>query len=123
MRVMVIGASTNREKYGNKSVRAFLRHGDQVFPVNPRAARHNEKIEGLTVYPTVASVPGPIDKATLYLPPALGLAAIEELAARGDVDEIWLNPGAESPAILRRARELGIEPIRACSIVAIGMEP
>jgi predicted CoA-binding protein len=120
---MVIGASTNREKFGNKAVRAFLRHGDTVFPVNSRAARHNEKIEGLDVYADIASVPGPIDKATLYLPPALGLAAIEDLAARGDVGEIWLNPGAESPAILRRARQLGIEPILACSIVAIGERP
>lgn len=122
-RVMVIGASTNREKFGNKAVRAFLRHGDEVFPVNSRAARHDEKIEGLDVYGDIASVPGPIDKASIYLPPALGLGAIEELAARGDVAEVWLNPGAESPEILRRARALGIEPIMACSIVAIGMEP
>ena len=120
---MVIGASTNREKFGNKAVRAFLRHGDEVLPVNSRAARHNETIEGLKVYPDVASVPGPIDKATLYLPPALGIAAIEDLAARGDVTEIWLNPGAESPALLKRAKELGLDPIQACSIVAIGMEP
>lgn len=123
MRVMVIGASTNRDKYGNKAVRAFLRHGDEVFPVNERAARHSELIEGLRVFPDVASVPGPIDKATLYLPPALGIGAIEAIAARGDVAEVWLNPGAESPALLRRARELGIEPIQACSIVAIGERP
>jgi len=51
------------------------------------------------------------------------LAAIEALAARCDVGEVWLNPGAESPAVLRRARELGLEPILACSIVAIGLEP
>ena len=122
-RVMVIGASTNREKFGNKAVRAFLRNGDVVLPVNGRAARHGETIEGLKVYADVASVPGPIDKATLYLPPALGLGAIEDLASRGDVREVWLNPGAESPAILRRAGELGLEVIQACSIVAIGEEP
>lgn len=122
-RVMVIGASTNREKFGNKAVRAFLRRGDIVLPVNARAALHGETIEGLPAYADIAAVPGPIDKATLYLPPALGLAAIEALAARGDVGEVWLNPGAESPAILRRAGELGLEVIQACSIVGIGMEP
>ncbi len=123
VRVMVVGASTDRSKFGNKAVRAFVRNGDQVLPVNPRAARHGERIEGLEVFPDVASVPGPIDKATIYLPPELGVAAIEALAARCDVGEVWLNPGAESPAVLRRARELGLEPILACSIVAIGLEP
>ncbi len=123
MRVMVIGASSDPSKFGNKAVRAFLRHGDEVLPVNPRAARDGAKIEGLTVFPDVASVPGPIDKASLYLPPALGIAAIEAIAARGDVAEVWLNPGAESPALLRRARELGIEPIQACSIMAVGETP
>jgi len=123
MRVMVIGASSDRSKFGNKAVRAFRRHGDEVFPVNPRAARDGAMIEGLRVFPDIASVPGPIDKATLYLPPALGIAAIEAIAARGDVAEVWLNPGAESPALIERARELGIEPIQACSIVAVGERP
>lgn len=123
MRVMVIGASADRSKFGNKAVRAFLRHGDEVFPVNPRAARHGERIEGLAVFPDVASVPGPIDRATVYLPPGLGVGAIEALAARGDVGEIWLNPGADGAEVVRRARELGVEVIRACSIVAIGEHP
>lgn len=123
MRVMVIGASSDRSKYGNKAVRAFVRKGDEVLPVNPRAARDGALIEGLRVFPDVASVPGPIDKATIYLPPALGIGAIEAIAARGDVGEVWLNPGAESPALLRRARELGIDPIQACSILAIGERP
>ncbi len=116
MRVMVIGASADRAKFGNRSVRAYLRRGHEVFPVNP----HEEKIEGLTVYPRIADVPGPIDRALLYVQPAIGAGIMAELAARGDVAEVWLNPGAESDEVLAAADKVGISPIQACSIVDIG---
>lgn len=119
MRVMIVGASTNREKFGNKAVRAFVRAGHTVLPVNPRA----DVIEGLECWRTIAAVPGPIDRATLYLPPKLGLAAVTDLAARGDVAELWVNPGAESPDLIAEARRLGFDPVQACSIVAIGEMP
>lgn len=119
MRVMIIGASTNRQKYGNKAVRAFARQGHEVLPVNPRA----DMIEGVRCYHQIAEVPGPIDRASLYLPPELGIVAVRELAARADVAELWINPGAESPELLEEARRLGLDPIQACSIVAIGEHP
>lgn len=119
MRIMVIGASTNREKFGNKSVRAHVRAGHEVFPVNPRA----DVIEGLACYAAIADVPGPIDRATVYLPPALGVAAMHELAARGDVGEVWLNPGAESEEVVEAAEAGGLTVIQACSIVDIGQRP
>jgi predicted CoA-binding protein len=116
---MIIGASTNREKFGNKSIRAHLRKGHEVFPVNPRAT----EIEGVRCYPTAGAPPGPIDRVSMYLPPALGIRVLPELAERGDVAELWLNPGAESPELVREARRLGFEPILACSIIDIGERP
>lgn len=123
MRVMVIGASERQHKYGNKAVRAFLRQAHEVFPVNPRLAREGVTIEGLTVYGDVTGPPGPIDWATVYLSPVQGIALLPDLAARGDVAELWLNPGAESPELVAEARRLGLNPIMACSIVAIGEVP
>jgi len=67
--VAVIGASNARQKFGNKAVRAYLRQGWTVYPVNP-----NEKtVEGLSVYPTIADVPGTVDRVTMYVPPAVGI--------------------------------------------------
>lgn len=117
-RVAVIGASTDRSKFGNRAVRAFLRQGYEVLPINP----HEREIEGLAVHRSVLDVPGPIDMATFYVPPEIGLTVIEEVAAKG-IREVWLNPGSESPALVARARALGIEPIEACSILAIGELP
>lgn len=120
MRVMVIGASSDPDKFGNKAVRAYLRQGGhEVFPVNPKET----EIEGLRCYADVSAVPGPIDRASMYLPAAVSLKVLDALAARGDVAELWLNPGADAAEVVERAQAVGFDPIQACSIVAIGMEP
>ena len=116
--VAVIGASNDRSKFGNRAVRAFLRQGYTVIPINP----HENEVEGLTAYKSIGDVPGSIDMASFYVPPDVGLHVIEDVAKKG-VAEVWLNPGAESERLIRRARALHIEPIVACSIVAIGQDP
>jgi hypothetical protein len=70
----------------------------------------------------VLDVPGPIDMASFYVPPQIGEQVIGEIARKG-IAEVWLNPGAESDALIARARALQIQPIVACSIVAIGENP
>jgi hypothetical protein len=47
---------------------------------------------------------------------------LEDVSRKG-IREVWINPGAESPTLVARARALGLEPILACSIVAIGEVP
>ncbi len=116
--VAVIGASSDRAKYGNKAVRAFRNHGDQVIPINPK----EPEVEGLKTYASVLDVPGPIDMATFYVPPKVGEALIEDVAKKG-IREVWLNPGADSDALADRAKALEIDAIRACSIVGIGDSP
>jgi uncharacterized protein len=119
MRVMIIGANSNPRKYGNKAVRAYRRGGHEVLPVNP----HEDVIEGLPAYADVLDVPGPIDRATFYVPPGIGFEVMRRLTRRGDVAEVWLNPGAESPELIAEARRLGVEPILGCSIIDIGEMP
>lgn len=116
--VAVIGASSDRRKFGNKAVRAYAKHGYRVIPVNP----HETTIEGLPAYPSVLAIPEAIDLASVYVPPAVGARVIEELAQKG-VGEVWLNPGAESDELVAHARALGLEPIVACSIIGVGENP
>jgi predicted CoA-binding protein len=113
--VAVVGASSDRGKFGNRAVRAFLRQGYDVKPVNP----NEDVIEGLPAYPTITDVPGDVDIVSMYVPPAIGIGLLEAIAAKGP-RELWINPGAESPTLEARARELGLSPIYACSIVALG---
>jgi predicted CoA-binding protein len=116
--VAVIGASGNRRKFGNRAVRAYKQQGYTVIPINPR----EQEVEGLKAYASVLDVPGPIDMASLYVPPAVGERVMDEIA-RKKIPEVWLNPGADGDAVIARARALQIKPIIACSIVAIGENP
>ena len=116
--VAVIGASSDRNKFGNRAVRAFRQQGYTVIPINP----HEDEIEGLKAYRSVLDVPGVIDMASFYIPPDVGEQVMGEVAKKG-IAEVWLNPGAESDCLIRHARALHIEPIIACSVVAIGQDP
>ncbi len=116
--VAVVGASADRSKFSNKSVRAHLRQGWRVFPVNPRGG----EIEGLRVYARLSDIPEPVFRVTLYLPPALGVAVLPEVAAVKP-QEFFVNPGAESEELVQAAQGLGLDPLLACSIVDIGARP
>ncbi len=119
MRVMIIGASNDRRKFGNKAVLAYLRQNETVLPVNP----HEPEVEGVRAFHHVRDAPGPIDRALFYVPPRVGLEVIEDLAQRGDVGEVWLNPGAESDELIDKCKALGFDPIMACAIIDIGERP
>lgn len=116
--VAVIGASSNRNKFGNKALRAFEHRGYTVLAINPSEA----EVEGHKTYASVLDVPGAIDMATVYVPPRAGVQVMEELARKG-VGEVWLNPGADDQAVVERARALGLKTIQACSILGIGEHP
>ena len=82
--VAVIGASSNRSKFGNRAVRAFRQQGYTVVPVNP----HETEVEGLKCYRSVLDVPGPIDMASIYVPPEIGEQVIGEIAQKGIAEKI-----------------------------------
>ena len=116
--IAVIGASNDRHKFGNRAVRAYHQQGYTVVPINP----HEREVEGLKAYASVLDVPGPIDMASFYVHPEVGERVIDEVA-RKQIPEVWLNPGAESEALIARATELQLRPIVASSIMAIGENP
>ena len=116
--VAVVGASSNRRKFGNRALRAFERQGFTVLAINPNEA----EVEGHKTYASVLDVPGSIDMATIYVPPSIGVRIMEEIARKG-IPEVWLNPGADGDDVVARARELGLNTIQACSIMAIGENP
>jgi hypothetical protein len=117
--VAVIGAGSDRRKFGNKSVRAHLTAGFTVYPVHPTA----ETVEGLTAYQSVKDVPvETLDRVSVYLPPAIGLTVLADIATKSP-GEVWFNPGADSPEVLAEAKRLGLNVIAGCSIVNLGLSP
>ncbi len=116
--VAIIGASTDRAKFGNKAVRAFQQKGYAVYPVNPKEA----EVEGLPAFKSIREVPVRPHLISVYLPPPVLIKVLPDIAAR-DCDELWLNPGTESDEVLAEAERLGLRVVEACSIVALGVSP
>src|SRR5687768_7761661 len=116
--VAVVGASSDRHKFGNKALRAFQAQGHTVIPINP----NEREVEGIPTYASVLDVPGKIDMATVYVQPEVGQRLLAEFEQKG-IPEIWINPGAESSELLDEARRRKLNTIAACSIVAIGRNP
>ena len=113
----VIGASRDRSKYGNKVLRCYQQNGRTAYPVNPNA----DEIEGLACSPDLASLPNPVQAASIITPPEITEKIVEQAAEAG-VQHLWMQPGAESKAAVQRAAELGLQVIAGgpCILVILG---
>ena len=116
--VAVVGASSDRRKFGNKALRAYQAEGYRVIPINP----NEDAVEGIPAHASVLDVPGHIDLATVYVQPDVALRLLPEFDEKR-IPEIWINPGAESDELLIEARRRKLNVIAACSIIAIGRNP
>lgn len=113
----VVGASTNREKYGNKVLRCYMQHGRPVSPIYPRATA----VEGLKAFPTLADLPVVPHGVSIITPPAITRGVIDEVIALG-IQHVWMQPGAEDAEAIERAREAGVNVIAngPCLLVVLG---
>lgn len=102
-RFAVVGASSDRSKFGNKVLRCYWRHGKEALPVNPRA----EPIEGAESYARLADVPSGVHGVSIITPPEVSERIVAEAHACG-VTRIWFQPGAESRAAIDAARGHGM---------------
>ncbi|MEK7483393.1 MAG: CoA-binding protein [Planctomycetota bacterium] len=113
----VVGASTDPSKFGNKILRCYLQHKKKVYPIHPK----EKTIEGVSAYPRLSALPEKVERVSVVTPPAITEQIVEEAGNCG-VKYIWMQPGAESPKAIQRAKELGMEVIAEgpCLLVALG---
>lgn len=117
--VVIVGASPDRRKFGNKAVRAYLAAGYDVYPVHPT----EPLVEGLTAYKSVKDVPATkLDRVTFYLPPKVGLAVLDDLSGLA-IGQLILNPGADASEVVEKAKQLGLNVVQGCSIIMGGFRP
>lgn len=113
----VVGASRDRNKYGNKVLRCYAQHQRPVYPVNPHAA----EVEGLRAYADLDSLPEPVHGISIITPPHITEEIVEEAAAAG-IRHLWMQPGAESARAVSRAEQLGLSLVAdgSCILVVLG---
>ncbi len=102
----VVGASTDRSKYGNKVLRVYQQNGLAVYPVNPRA----EEVEGQVCYPDLASLPEAVHGVSIITPPSVTEKVVETAQVAG-IRHLWMQPGADSDRAVERAEGLGLNVI------------
>lgn len=111
--VAVVGASRDRDKYGNIVYRHLRAQGIRVFPVNPSAAA----IEGDTCYPSLGALPEKVEGAVIIVPPAETERTVREAVEAG-IRSVWIQPGAESRAAVRLCEASGLCLVwNACILV------
>jgi uncharacterized protein len=115
-RFAVVGASTDRAKYGNKVLRAYLQNNLDVAPVNPTA----DEVEGLKSFPDLASLPEPVDGISIVTPPKTSEQIVKQAVELG-IKQIWMQPGAESGQAIELAEQSGANVIAGgpCLLVAL----
>ncbi len=113
----VAGASTSRDKYGNKVLRCYLQRGRRAVPVHPREAA----IEGVRCVASVAELPPEVKSLSIITPPTITEQVVEQAISRG-IENVWMQPGAESARAIARCREAGVNVIGdgTCVLVVLG---
>ncbi len=113
----VVGASSNRDKYGNKVLRCYLSHNLKAIPVNPKES----SIEGVTCVSSVSDLPEDVKSISVITPPHVTEQVVEMAAAKG-IEYIWMQPGAQSQRAIDLCREknIGVIADGSCILVVLG---
>ena len=113
----VVGASSDRSKYGNRVLRCYQEHGLKAVPVNPKET----VIEGAACVASVLDLPADVASISVITPPSVTEQVVEQAAKKG-IRNVWMQPGAESPRAISFCREHGINVIAdgSCILVVLG---
>ena len=95
--IALVGATDNPSKYGSVIYRDLTRKGYIVYPVNP----NRSTVQGAPAYARLADLPSKPTIVNVVVPPHVTLDILDEAEALG-IRNIWLQPGAESPAVMER---------------------
>lgn len=115
----VVGASGNRQKFGNKVLRCYLQNGRKAVPVNPKEA----EIEGLSCVASITDLPPDVLSISMITPPAVTAELVSLAIAKG-IRNIWMQPGAEHPEAVALCRARGVNVIAdgSCLLVVMGYQ-
>jgi predicted CoA-binding protein len=113
--VAIVGVSRSGRKFGNMALRTLRKNGVRVYPIHPLA----QAIDGVRCYRRFNDLPEPVTAALVVVRPSEGVQVVRTAAEAG-VKKLWLQQGAESPAVLQACRDAGITPVHGECILMYG---
>lgn len=114
-KTLILGASDNPERYAFIATEYLADRGIETVLVGAKPGT----ALGLDIHtgtPDIADV----DTVTLYLNPQRQVAYYDYILGLKP-NRIIFNPGTENPELMLRARENGIEPLVACTLVMLSV--
>ena len=112
-KTIVLGASSNPERYSYLAVNRLVAHGHDVVAVGRRNGKINTT-EIITDHPHVKDV----DTITLYLN-AQNQKQYYDYIISLHPKRIIFNPGAENEELAKLAKQNDIQPMEACTLVLL----
>jgi len=118
-RFAVVGASSDRNKYGNKVLRCYLQDGREAIPVNPGAT----EIESIQAVPDLAAIQPPVDAVSIITPPEITHGIVQQIIDMG-IPNVWMQPGSADDETIQLAQDAGLNVVAGgpCLLVELSFE-
>lgn len=112
--VVIVGASSNQDRYANMAQELLMEKGYPVLPVSTRDAA----ILGVPTWPHISDITCPVDTVTLYVGPQRQHGLIEQIVGIKP-GRVIFNPGTENPEAYAQLEQAGIDYEEACTLVLL----
>jgi len=102
--IVLVWASNNKEKYGNKILKDLVEKGYTVFPINPK----EEEIEGIKAYKNLKSflqTKKDFDVINFVVRPSVIYKELKENLEKIQDKKIWCQPWASDDDVIRFLHE------------------
>ena len=113
----VVGASSDRKKYGNKVLRCYVQHNKEVYPV------HNKEktIENIPCINFIENLPDQVESISIVTPANITEKIVLE-AVNKRIKNIWMQPGADNDKAVSICKQNKINVIYngPCVLVTLG---
>jgi predicted CoA-binding protein len=111
----LVGATSNKSKFGYKILQVMRNNGLHVFAVNPGL----QEIDGQPCYASLADLPEAVEAVNVVVPPKVALGILED-CQRLNISNVWLQPGADTAEVVEKAKALGLQVVYdACIMIEL----
>lgn len=112
--VVVIGASSNPDRYSYLALNMLAEYGHKVFPVSQKES----EINNIATFKSLDQITEAIDTITVYVNPKI-LETFKDQIVKVHPKRIIFNPGTENSALIKYFEDNGIKTVEACTLVLL----
>lgn len=115
-KTLVIGASTNEDRYSYKAIKALRKHGHAVLAIGAR----DGQVDEVSINTNLVPYEG-IDTVTLYINPTIQ-EKYQDYIISLKPKRVIFNPGTENAQFAATLETEGISTEEACTLVLLSID-